>query len=60
MAVILQKQQNYCFKNVNIEFNYGDSIGVIGKNGSGKSTLLKIIEIFYLQMRFTILLMGPM
>lgn len=30
-------------KNVNIEFNYGDSIGVIGKNGSGKSTLLKII-----------------
>ena len=29
--------------NLNIDFTYGDSIGVIGKNGSGKSTLLKII-----------------
>lgn len=38
-----RNNKTVALKNVNIEFNYGDSIGVIGKNGSGKSTLLKII-----------------
>lgn len=38
-----RNNKTIALKNVNIEFNYGDSIGVIGKNGSGKSTLLKII-----------------
>ena len=38
-----KNNKTIALKNVNIEFNYGDSIGVIGKNGSGKSTLLKII-----------------
>jgi lipopolysaccharide transport system ATP-binding protein len=31
-------------KNINIEINKSDRIGVVGKNGSGKSTLLKIIS----------------
>jgi lipopolysaccharide transport system ATP-binding protein len=31
-------------KNINIEINKSDRIGVLGKNGSGKSTLLKIIS----------------
>lgn len=31
-------------KNINIEINKSDRIGIIGKNGSGKSTLLKIIS----------------
>lgn len=31
-------------KNINLEINKSDRIGIIGKNGSGKSTLLKIIS----------------
>ena len=30
-------------KNINLSFDYGAKIGIIGLNGSGKSTLLKII-----------------
>ena len=38
-----KKNNTIALNNINLEFNNGDSIGVIGKNGSGKSTLLKII-----------------
>ena len=31
------------FEDVNIVFNRGDKVGLIGRNGSGKSTFLKII-----------------
>lgn len=31
------------FKDVNLEINEGDSIGLVGANGAGKSTLLKCI-----------------
>jgi len=30
-------------KNINLKFNDGDIVGVLGKNGAGKSTLLKLI-----------------
>ena len=35
-------QNNLVIKNFSINFNYGDSVGILGKNGSGKSTILKI------------------
>jgi ABC-type polysaccharide/polyol phosphate transport system ATPase subunit len=34
-------------KNINLEINQGEKIGLIGKNGSGKSTLLRIIARMY-------------
>lgn len=33
-----------CFENFNIQINYGNRIGIIGRNGSGKSTLLKMLH----------------
>lgn len=35
--------QGHLFKNVNLQINPGEKIGLVGKNGAGKSTLLKII-----------------
>ncbi len=34
---------HYALKNVTIDINKGETVGIIGKNGSGKSTILKII-----------------
>ena len=31
-------QNNLVINNFSLDFNYGDSVGIIGKNGSGKST----------------------
>ena len=36
----------YALKDVNLEVNRGEIVGVIGKNGAGKSTLLKLISQF--------------
>lgn len=37
------KKNNHILKDVNLEINFGDKIGLIGKSGSGKSTLINII-----------------
>lgn len=34
----------YALKNINIEINKGEILGIVGRNGSGKSTLLKLIS----------------
>lgn len=34
----------YALKNINLEVNKGEVLGIIGRNGSGKSSLLKIIS----------------
>ncbi|AOG60783.1 ABC transporter ATP-binding protein [Spiroplasma helicoides] len=41
---VTKKYKNkVALKNINLEINYGDRIGVIGANGGGKSTLSEII-----------------
>ncbi|MEO1427520.1 MAG: ABC transporter ATP-binding protein [Cyanobacteria bacterium J06633_8] len=36
-------QDFWALKDINLEINQGDTVGIIGQNGSGKSTLLQII-----------------
>lgn len=37
-------EEEFLFKNINLEVCPGDNVAIIGKSGSGKSTLLKIIS----------------
>ncbi len=37
-------EEFWALKDINIDVNYGEKIGIIGCNGSGKSTILKIIS----------------
>lgn len=38
-----QGNETICYKDVHIEFDYGDIINVIGENGCGKSTFYKVL-----------------
>lgn len=41
----LNKKENYwALKNINVNIEKGEIVGVIGRNGAGKSTLLKILS----------------
>lgn len=40
-------EDDYIIKNVNVEVNKGEMIGIVGRNGSGKTTLVKLLLNLY-------------
>lgn len=42
-----KKYHVHALKNLNLEFNKGDKIGLLGHNGAGKSTLLSMLSNIY-------------
>lgn len=40
----LKKEKFWALKDINLEIEQGDVVGIIGRNGSGKSTMLKVLS----------------
>ena len=40
----LTYNQNLILSNININFNQGEIVGLVGKNGSGKTSMINIIN----------------
>ena len=38
-----EQPNTYILRNIDLRFNYGDKVGILGANGAGKSTLVKLI-----------------
>ncbi len=51
-------EYNWALKDLSIDVNQGDIIGIIGKNGAGKSTLLKLLSRVTTPTRGTIKIKG--
>ena len=50
--------ENYVLKNLNLRFELGEKIAIVGQNGAGKTTLIKLLLRFYTPTEGKILLDG--
>ncbi len=50
--------EKYALKDINLEFNIGEKMAVVGKNGSGKSTFIKLLCRLYDPTEGTIYMNG--
>lgn len=52
------QQEEFILKDINIQFNSGESIAIVGVNGAGKSTLIKLLLGLYKPNKGKILING--